>query len=290
MSSIKSLFTVAFALVAMLVSANSVSAVEVIYEAFDDPDTSLNGNTPGLGLSGTWNSGGRATQQVLPGSLTYGDLITSGGHSELNGGGLTQSGVTLGPALANSGLLDNGSELWFSFLALSTSSGTNTAYEFAIGTDRVRVFSNTADAIGVNIRRGDEDVQAATWEGASRSFANGSDFPLNETKLIVGKIVWGATNGDADTIEVFLPSEDLLDPGAVVSTNSAILDQSLFDTLSFDGKSSPFDRAPIIDEIRFGATFADVTPTPAANAVPEPTSLALVGLGGLAMLRRRRLA
>lgn len=38
-----------------------------------------------------------------------------------------------------------------------------------------------------------------------------------------------------------------------------------------------------IDELRFGDTFADVAP------VPEPASMGLLAVGGLALLRRRRL-
>jgi len=37
-----------------------------------------------------------------------------------------------------------------------------------------------------------------------------------------------------------------------------------------------------VDEIRIGTTLADVIP------VPEPASVALLGLGGLMLLRRRR--
>jgi hypothetical protein len=40
-----------------------------------------------------------------------------------------------------------------------------------------------------------------------------------------------------------------------------------------------------VADVRIGTTFADVTPF---NAIPEPASLALLGLGALAFLRRRR--
>ncbi|MDB5328112.1 MAG: ExeM/NucH family extracellular endonuclease [Phycisphaerales bacterium] len=44
-----------------------------------------------------------------------------------------------------------------------------------------------------------------------------------------------------------------------------------------------------VDSNQNSLDFQTVTPTPgAANAVPEPASLALIGLGGLTMLRRRR--
>jgi hypothetical protein len=43
-----------------------------------------------------------------------------------------------------------------------------------------------------------------------------------------------------------------------------------------------------VDDADLGASFAAYTGPTAPAAVPEPTSLALLGLGGLLAVRRRR--
>jgi hypothetical protein len=72
--------------------------------------------------------------------------------------------------------------------------------------------------------------------------------------LIVGKILWGADASANDTITIYLPGADLALPLAPVSSKTAVLDQSLFNTISFATKT---EGDPQIDEIRFGATYDD---------------------------------
>ena len=43
-----------------------------------------------------------------------------------------------------------------------------------------------------------------------------------------------------------------------------------------------------VDGLDLGILLSEWAPAPGAASVPEPTSLALLGLGGLAMLMRRR--
>lgn len=94
--------------------------------------------------------------------------------------------------------------------------------------------------------------------------------------LIVGRIVWGETALDDDTITLYQPDTSL-NLGPVVSTQTTVVDQSTFDTLTFR-----WGDPVLLDEIRFGVSAADVMP------IPEPSAALLGGLGLLALLRRRR--
>jgi len=102
---------------------------------------------------------------------------------------------------------------------------------------------------------------------ASTNVANGT------VNLMVAKI-----NLDLDTIHVFVnPTVGAAEPLATI--DAAFTGPSI----SHVGFYSSTRSSVPWDEIRIGQTFADVTPM-----IPEPASLGLLGLGGLAMLRRRR--
>jgi len=109
--------------------------------------------------------------------------------------------------------------------------------------------------------------------------------------IIVGKIEWDADTGGEDIITVvrFLETDTLSEAAfdALVAlkpdlssvnwtANKPNLDQSQFDLLNIAGTKF------FVDEIRIGTTFGDVTP------IPEPVTMSLLALGGLALLRRRR--
>ncbi|OQB82395.1 MAG: PEP-CTERM motif protein [Planctomycetes bacterium ADurb.Bin126] len=251
----------------VLALSGSLQAAAVIYEPFDDSESNLNGNAPGTGLAGTWSG---SSYTVKSPGLSFGSLPTSGNYVLNSGGALRSASVTLGPDLAGAGLLDHGAELWFSFLAEIQTAATNTAYEFSLGTDPPSFFSGMpagGQGIGVNLWRG-TGVEAATWDN-TRTVGSRQTLAASSTALIVGKIKWGADASAADTIEVYLPGTDLVLPVTPASTKSAVLNQSLFDTLGFDGKSSPYDGAARIDEIRFGATYDDVIGVAGGIAVGE---------------------
>lgn len=255
-------------------------ASPLIYEPFADLDSTLSGNTPGLGLTGTWG----AESFVADGSLIYGGLAYSGGRVVTNPGDqFQQNGISPGTTLSDAGLLDDGATLWFSCLIVKSakvSSSNDRRVYVSLGTgnpdgfDRIGGNSGSGFTVAVN-KISNTGVQARLWndgsDGAGGAAGGVNDLSVadGDTFLAVGKITWGAfgTPG-SDVFELYLPDEDLV-LGPVVSTISADFDQNglgvggaaanAFDTIGI-GAGRPQNLVPEVDEIRFGATYGDVTP------------------------------
>ncbi|MEM9345297.1 MAG: PEP-CTERM sorting domain-containing protein [Planctomycetota bacterium] len=279
---------------AVLLANFSVQGESLIYEPFDQDfssDANLNGKSGGIGLN-TWSDNG--TVVGIPQTLNYGDLANEGSQIRLNNGGGTDAWVTTTSVLADNDLLDDGAELWFSYMYLKPNGGgSNEKGGFAFGTDRLDGAFNGQNMIdggnGLGLAYNNFSLSAASWSGGGdanfgQSFNIGS---YGNSILVVGKIEWGATNTDDETITVYFPSTtDLGTLGPSFVQTLTAVDQSLFDTISMTLRNAPFGGDVVVngqfyDEIRFGATLEDVTP------VPEPGALALLALGGMLVVRRR---
>ena len=288
-----------FILPVLLLSAGMSHAALIIYEPFNDTNSTVQSNTPGTGLTGTYTSTGSTSPgfAVSGTSLSYGSQPTSGGAASFvgttasagsgnaaNAVGLVTSGSG---SLAGNGLLTDGATLWFSVMQRTTNNAPDDRFAFSLGSDPLT--SNTsygvAAAQGVGFQMSSAGLLSARFSTASGTHVNGATinrFSLATTILIVGKITWGAT----DTVELYLPDTSGV-LGSVVSTTSSAVDQTAFDNLSFftrienrataDGTNTNVG----LDEIRFGSTLGDVL-------IPEPSCALLGGLGLLALLRRRR--
>jgi hypothetical protein len=118
------------------------------------------------------------------------------------------------------------------------------------------------------------------WTGA------GTVIGANQSAMYVAQFTWGATPGDPDTITVYQPDANL-NLGAPISTLTNIfVDQASFDTLTFARGD-----VVVLDEIRMGATYADVVPadvTPPALVSARPSGaggmLPMVGLAILTLM------
>ena len=92
-------------------------------------------------------------------------------------------------------------------------------------------------------------------------------------RLVVAKITWGASS---DTIEIYLPKEDMVLPDTPSSVLTLNVDQSAFDTLTFSRNG-----VPLLDEIRIGASYHSVLQGTVAMAAdvtaptPDPMSFAV---------------
>ena len=293
-------------------AASSASAAALIYEGFEVGDGTLNANAGGLGLSGNWSSNSLTTA----GSLTYGTLQTSGGKQSVNTGTQFNKGeISPGTTLSSAGLMNDGAVLWMSVLIdnidLNGTPASNDLRSYVtFGAGNSDGFDRIGDGVGggfgivlnkqtftgqgaINVQAWNDGGQGGAEPGATRGTLSANNVAAAGTILAVGKFTWGAFGVTEDLFELYLPDTSLA-LGSVVGSMTADFDQlgvgvipgeptasDAFDTISFSGGRSQ-NGVPQIDEIRFGATYADVTP------VPEPGSLALLGLGGLLIARRRR--
>ena len=256
------------------------------------------GGTTDVGLTGTWTGPGNATDiKVVDNTLTYNSLPTSGrsignlaGFSNRFGGARPINTS----ALAANGLLNDGATLWFSLImgygrdvngvqpnmsnarlgfALANSSfstGNNKYWVNDEGAQRGSGLGmtlgnlSTAGAVKATQFR---DLTLGTGAGTSGDGTagnllgnfTGTGIALDQTRLIVAKITWGATS---DKIDVYMPDANL-NLGPVVSTYTTLtnLNQSTFDTITW-AHGDPV----VMDEIRFGATYGSVIGVEATHA------------------------
>ncbi|MBT8044556.1 MAG: PASTA domain-containing protein, partial [Verrucomicrobiae bacterium] len=272
------------ATVSVTVNALASPVGLAIYEPFDYPvhPAVLNGasGSSEIGLDGTWTAGGDIYTES-PG-YTYGTLPTNGPKLWSRGYNSPGASRPINPsALAGSGLLDDGATLWFSVLIGCDDTWTRTidiALANASFPYRHYILDDGAEpGTGLGLHFDDKEFRAAQYFDASQGTT--SDAKLvgdwdgdvagrmnryGDLRLVVVKITWGASS---DTVEVYLPFEDMQLPSEPSSTLIADVDQSKFDVLTFSRGGDIW-----IDEIRFGGTLQSVLQGTAVQSSPIDSS------------------
>ncbi|NNJ44219.1 MAG: S8 family serine peptidase, partial [Akkermansiaceae bacterium] len=233
-----------------------------IYEPFAQAAGDLNSKAGGVGLSGNWNSGADADVITTP-TMTYGNLPNESGQVDLLNSSGNDAWITTNTDLANNNLLDDGATLWFSFVFQKTSGGGGNEHSgFAFGTERVDGAYNgtqmTNSGYGLGYYSRNDSISVATWNASgSPSVGDSLSLTYSTPTFIVGKIEWGASSGDVETITLYTPSlSDLGTLGTGVTKTVAGFDQTLLDTISFTQRNSGGTQS--YDELRFGSTYESV--------------------------------
>jgi hypothetical protein len=269
-----------------------VEAALLAYEGFDYAEGSLAGQNGGSGWGGAWSAG-----SVVPGSLSYGSLATTG----------------------NSGLISGSGGSVSAYRNFAAEYGAGTYYISFVGqrlSTHGTLDDNTVRASSFQIHKGfgtsgDERLSAGKATTAAPNqkynwalFSDGSGTLLEESAEPITNLAF--------VLMEFVITDDIDGQGPGVSTDEARMwiNPSLNGPLGapdveltqaegnnhdylfgrvriFSGNTSAqglyADFA--IDEIRLGTTLADV----GVNAVPEPTAaiLAMVGFVFVGRSRRR---
>jgi len=259
-----------------------------------------------IGLTGGWSDAGDDDGNEMflkDGSLSFSNQPTAGNHI----GYLSNSDSDImvqsldGTAQAGIGGADS---IYFSFLfeklqnnfgadheglALMNAALPAARWDNDNGGAAARHGFAVANVDGLN----GSDLQAVAYDGTTGTrvvgdaglpitVVNGgsnTDTSNQEVNLIIGEISFNTGANGADVFNLWNAADDgSLDAGdlTLIDTIEADVDESTLNTLNLTRQVNVN-----YDEIRVGTELSDVL-------VPEPGSLALLGLGGLCVLRRRR--
>jgi hypothetical protein len=245
----------------------SASATLLFSEPFDQTPGAL-GGAVNTGNSTAWSSGNSGLN-IVSGNLTYAGLADQGGNelsitngsagSSINTFANQTSGQIYYSFLFDPSVVD-GANSYFTALNPGTSAPNG-------GTDAITAYYYSNGKIGLRTA------------GAS-TVTSASALTLNTTDLVV--LEYDFT---AQTAYLYLnPTPGGSQPAATL-TLASVTAVSAIDNVGVKAQSGTGQY--LVDNLLIGTTWGDVT----ASAVPEPTTVALVGAGlglMLAMARRRR--
>lgn len=306
----------------VIITASILTPLEASIIAYDGMNY-----TPGSDLStqtqpaqfGGWKGGASPGITSSAGSLSYTNGATldttgnkvSGGNWQSTGEGMNFSSsawdlykVTPLNFYSNPSNRIGQGTLYVSAL-VQAGSGQEAHFGLYTGDTNADAFGQLAIGAAINVSGGgavtlrmasynpssitfDQVAQNGTT-GATHTVQNSGSLSVTAgvTNLYVFKFVFGTT----DTVSLYLnPTVGGTEPGSVsASLTTPAGEKLIFSSFAtFLGYNS---NSNFIDEVRFGSTWADVTP--AIAAIPEPSTFAfLIGAFGLvaASTRRRRAA
>jgi hypothetical protein len=295
-----------------IAAAYPAHATLLFYDSFNYGPS---GTSLGTAGSPTWVKNGSSPDPVVQGSagLTFPGLQVSGDTVSLLYDGSGVNGGSGAPAATDgTTLVANGTPgfttgtFYYSLLMKVTAvqvgagngfatAGNLTQGSFMAG---LQTLTNTAaptvgaSAAPLLIRSGDGTQFSATYQlgtsktatAADRQFYTGQSFNVNDTVFVVLKFNFDSVNGDSASLFIN-PTPGNAEPGAQLTvTAGAALTLNTGIRSFFVRNNSVEPDALLIDEVRIGDTWADVTP----GVVPEPSTALLTGTGLFWLLALRR--
>ena len=266
-------------------------ATSLLYEGFNyTPGTPLNTLNGGTGFTGAWIDGSGGSHvgfvTVQSENMQYGTLSTSGHSIHAADDPLAGASYMSRTFTQITGTL--GDELWIGFLVRRDSNGgqvpaSQNVFELGLIQD------DQTEGLFIGDTLNNNDHWALRSMGGDFSAASNTLLSLGQTSFLVAKISWDA--GDnlgggffGENIELFVNPTI----GTTPLTPSASFTGLNLTDISRMYLNTGFAGTWSVDEIRAGTTYASVAP-----AIPEPSPVSLLAIGGLLAgfgIRHRRLS
>jgi hypothetical protein len=285
------------------VAATPAAAQLIVYEGFDyaaasPVTTNIAGQNGGTGWTTAWAAGsGNIYGSITNGSLSYGALQTSG-NSLISGniyGNIANTTASPNRSLPNtfSNLLSGADgQIWISFIYLNLQASTYGAPGYRQA--NMGLFATSAERLAVgslNTYQNPNDYMSMWGQGIGHPAAqqSGTATPRGITATPVFVLLRLDIVNSMPSLDTayawFNPTIGGSAPSTATAISTNIIDLSLVNNIRFQAgnlNTGGSNTVFMVDELRVGYTFADVTP------VPEPMTIALGSLGGLLLLALRR--
>lgn len=247
------------------------------------------GDVDATGLAGTYVENGSNDGDdwfVVEGSLAFGDLPTAGNRIGFRDN-LDNDNTTRGLTVAAQSGVSSASELWFSILMRPTDTRSAAAAGVALTDNALnagKIINTTTGVAGFGIgSNASHKFRPYAWDGTTRIDGTAElNTSTDTTYLLVGQISFDTGTAGADEYSLY---NYVLNGGSVVGGTLA----QIGDTIEADVDQSTLDLINLNRQVKFDADELRIATTlDEALGIPEPSAIALLGLGGLGGLLRRR--